>query len=89
MDAIKKKILDMIFKKPGVTKEQMDTLFTLQKLRDIPLREVLIAEKLFTDEELNNFFTRKLYLPSLEFTNNKFDPNVVKLIPQDVERKYS
>jgi type IV pilus assembly protein PilB len=88
MDTLKKKILDMIFKKPGVTKEQVDTLFTLQKLRDIPLREVLIAEKLFTDEELNNFFTRKLYLPTLEFTNNKFDPNVVKLIPQDVERKY-
>ena len=88
MDAIKKKILDMMLKKPGATKEQLDTLFTLQKLRDVPLRDILTSEKLFTEEELNNFFTKKLYLPSLEFTNNKFDPSVVKLIPQDVERKY-
>ncbi len=88
MDAVKKKIMEMILKKPGVTKEQVDTLFTLQKLRDIPLRDVLVAEKLFSEEELNAFFSKKLYLPALEFTNNKFDPNVVKLIPQDVARKY-
>ena len=88
MESLKNKIVEVLLKKSGFTKETLDYVFKQQKTRDVPLREILLAEKLFTEEELNVSLNNKLYIPTLEFGENKYDPNVIKLIPEAIARKY-
>ena len=88
MERIKKKIIEILSKKPYITKEKLELAFRLQKTKDIPLRRILIEEKMFTEEELSSLLSKSLFLPSLEFIETKFNPAVIKLIPEQIARKY-
>ncbi len=88
MKALKENIIEILLQDKLVTKEQLDRALELQKQKGISLRKVLVQEKLISEDELLSLLSSRLYIPTLHLTKFKFDPEIVKLIPEHTARQY-
>lgn len=89
MKTLEENILRILIKSKHITKEQLDSALLLQKQKQIPLDKILIEEKMIPEKELRYFISEKLYMPTVHLTEYKLDPRVVKLIPEDLAKKYN
>ena len=89
MTTVKENIIDILLKNKLLTKEQLDEALFTQKEKGMPLRKVLIAQKLISEDILLSLFSKQLYMPTLHLSKYKFDPGVVSLVPERMARLYS
>jgi len=89
MQTLKENIIEILLESKLVSREQLNKALDVQKAKGIPLRRILIEEKVLSEEILLALFSEQLYVPTLHLTKYKFDPNIVGLIPERMSRQYN
>lgn len=89
MQALKDNIIEILLKSRQLSKEQLERALELQKEKNIPLRKVLVEEKLISKEVLLSLLSEQLYVPTLHLSKYKFDPQIVSLVPEHMARLYN
>ncbi len=88
MQALKQNIIDILIKSKRLSQEKLEQALEVQKEKKIPLRRVLIDKGFISEEELLSLLSEQLFIPSLHLSKYKFDPDIVKLIPEHMARQY-
>ncbi len=89
MQIIKENIIEILLKSKQVNKEQLDKALELQKQKHVPLRRVLVEMGIISEDEILSLLSERLYIPRLHLTKYKFDPDIIKLIPERMARQYT
>ena len=81
---------EILVKNNLITTEQLDIALAEQKRSGSAVRlgAILIRNGLITEAELTSFLSFKYGVPSINLTEFEVDEAVLKLIPQEVARKY-
>ncbi|MFC1675339.1 GspE/PulE family protein [Candidatus Omnitrophota bacterium] len=80
--------MEILLKEKHLKREQLDEAIEIQKEKHIPLRKILAEKKIITEDELLPLLSEHLYMPTLHLAKYRFDPEVIKLVPVDVAKKY-
>ena len=88
MQTLKDNIIEILIRSKQLSNEQLKRALEIQKNRGIPLRKVLIEEGMINEETLLSLLSEQLYVPTLHLKKYKFDPDLVKLIPERMARLY-
>jgi len=88
MQTLRENIIEILIKSKRLTKEQIEEAVKLQRQKQIPLRKILIEKGYISEDDLLSLLSRQLYIPTLHLTKYKFDPEVVKIIPERLARLY-
>ena len=89
MHSLKENIIEILLKSKHINKTQLDRALSLQKERGVPLRRVLVDEKIVTEDVLLSLFSEQLYLPTLRLGKFRFDEEIVNLIPERMAKLYN
>ncbi|MGD9015043.1 MAG: GspE/PulE family protein [Candidatus Omnitrophota bacterium] len=85
---LKERLIDILVKTKSISQEKLDKLIQLQKKKNLPLRKLLLREKVISEQELLSILSEHLYLPSLRLNKYKFDPKIIALVPEKFCRRY-
>ncbi len=88
MPTLKDTIIEVLIKGKHLTQEQLEKALHLQKERQIPLRRALVEGGFISEEALLSLLSNQLYIPTIHIAKYKFDPEIVKLIPEHIARQY-
>lgn len=88
MQALKDAIIEILIKNKKLNSEQLERALETQRTQRIPLRKVLTKEGIISEEELLSLLSKQLYIPTLHLAKYKFDPDLLKLIPERVAKLY-
>ena len=89
MARIEKKLLGQSLLAEGLaTKEQLQAVMQEQKKTSNTLGFTLIQQKILTEQQLLDFLVNKCGFSYANLRNYVIDPAIVKLIPEDIARKY-
>lgn len=88
MPTLKETIIELLLKNKRLKAEQLEKAVKIQKEKGIPLRRVLVQQELISEEELLSLLSEQLYMPILHLTRYKFDPEIIKLIPEHIAKQY-
>jgi len=81
---------DMLVKAGKMSEEQLARALDLQKRSDEKLGNILIRMGIIANEdELSEFIGRQLNIGALRLTDIELNPEVVKMIPMDIARKFN
>lgn len=81
---------NMLVKAGKITDEQLAKALELQKKSDEKLGQVLVQMGVMADEdELSEFIGKQLNIGALRLSDIELNPEVVKMIPLDIARKFS
>src|SRR3989338_7411259 len=89
MPTLKDNIIEILLKSKRLTKEQLERAIESQKVKGVPLRKILLEERIISEEELLSLLSEQLYMPTLHLSKYKFDQDIVSLIPERMSRQYS
>ncbi|MFA5101126.1 MAG: hypothetical protein WC547_09615, partial [Candidatus Omnitrophota bacterium] len=89
MKALKENLIAILLKNNVLSQEQLEKALKIQTERQMPLRRVLVDEKIIGEDQLLQFLSTHLYIPSLHLSKYKFDPEIVKLIPAHMAQQYT
>jgi len=78
---------DLLVSDRLVTQEQLDLALADQKRTGEKLGETLVRLKLLTEDRLIHFLSRQYGIPEITFPE-KIAPEIIKLIPDRIARKY-
>ena len=80
----------MLVKAGKISEEQLARALDLQKRSDEKLGNILIRMGIIANEdELSEFIGRQLNIGALRLTDIELNPEVVKMIPMDIARKFN
>jgi len=88
MLTLRDNIMGILLKSKNITKAQLEKAIIQQKEKGIPLRRVLLEEKVISEETLLSLLSEQLYIPTLHLTKYKFDPSITSLVPERMARQY-
>ena len=81
---------EMLVKAGKITDEQLAKALELQKKSDEKLGQTLVQMGAISDEdELSQFIGKQLNIGALRLSDIELNPEVVKMIPLDIARKFS
>jgi len=81
---------EMLVKAGKISQEQLDKALELEKKGESKLRKILVKMGAIQDEdELSEFIGRQLNIGALRLSDVELNPEVVKLIPADIARKFN
>jgi len=84
------KLGEMLIKEKLITQQQLDTALSGQQHdRKVPLGEILVNMGLVNKDTIKRALARKLGIPVVNLRKFNVDPNVIKLIPENILRKHS
>lgn len=89
MATLKETIIELLLKNNRVGKDQLEKALQTQKEKQVPLRKVLIEQGIISEEELISLLSEQLFMPTLHLTKYRFDPDIIKLIPERMVRQYN
>lgn len=89
MPTLKDSIIDILLKSKRLTKEQLERAIESQKVKGVPLRKILLEERIISEEELLSLLSEQLYMPTLHLSKYRLDPDIVNLIPDRMSRQYN
>ncbi len=85
---LKERLVDILVRYKSIPKEKLDELIQLQKRKKLSLRQLLLKEKIISEQELLSILSEHLYLPFLRLAKYKFDPKVISLVPEQICLRY-
>lgn len=88
MQTLKESIIEILLKSKKLSEADLDKALATQKKKQVPLRKVLIEERIISEEVLLSLLSEQLYIPTLHISKYKFDPEIIKLIPERLARQY-
>jgi type IV pilus assembly protein PilB len=81
---------EMLVKAGKISREQLEKALELQKKGEAKLGQILLKMGAIQDEEeLSEFIGRQLNIGALRLSDIELNPEVVKLIPADIARKFN
>jgi len=86
---IRENIIEILIKSKQVSEDQLNKALAMQKEKRIPLRQVLVAMGIISEEDILTLLSERLYFPRLHLNKYKFDPDVIALIPERMVRQYN
>ncbi len=89
MSTIKETVIDILLQSKQLTREQLDKALEIQKKKQLPLRQVLIEEKMISEDTLLSLLSKHLYLPTIHLMKYRFDSQIIKLVPERMARQYT
>jgi len=88
MVSIKENIISILLNSKAVGAEALDKALEIQRKKQLPLRKVLLEEKLVSESQLIALLSEHLYIPLLRLDKYKFDPKLFELIPERIAKQY-
>jgi len=79
---------DLLVKEGILNSEQLEEALKMQKQTGGRLGSVLVKLGFMSDDDVTNFLSRQYGVPAINLSYFEIDPSVVRLIPQDVARRY-
>ncbi len=79
---------ELLVKKNYITGDQLKKAFEDQKLKGGRLESALIRLGYIKEDELLSFLSAQYRVPSIKISKIEINPNVIKLIPSSVSKKY-
>ncbi len=89
MPNLKENIIEILIKSKKLNPQQLENALMVQKEKRIPLRKVLVDRGIISEEEIMALFSEQLFIPALHLGKYKFDPEIVRLIPEHMARFYT
>ncbi|MCX5697919.1 MAG: GspE/PulE family protein [Candidatus Omnitrophica bacterium] len=89
MSNLKENIIDILLKSKKLTPEKLKEALVAQKEKRVTLRKVLVEQGIISEEEIMELFSEQLFIPALRLGKYKFDPEIVRLIPEHMSRLYT
>ncbi|MGB2662048.1 MAG: ATPase, T2SS/T4P/T4SS family [Candidatus Omnitrophota bacterium] len=83
-----KEIADILLSKKLITEQQLNEAAEEQKTTGVPLQKILVSKGFITSEGLAQAMAYKLEIPYVKLSDQKIDPQVIKMLPEDVARQY-
>ena len=88
MFSLKERLQQILLRDNIIKQEDLDRALQEQKKSGGDLSQVLVRMALISEDDLTHILSEGLGLPPIDISRLKIDPNVVKIIPQDVAVKY-
>jgi type IV pilus assembly protein PilB len=80
----------MLLKAGKITEDQLDSALAIQKKGQGKLNEILVRIGAVADEdEISSFVGRQLNIGAVRLSDLELNPEIVKLIPLDIARKFN
>jgi len=89
MKKINKRLGDILIEKKLLTSEQLQQALDEQKKSHFRLGHTLIDLGFITEDQLLKVLTEQFQIPALKLDKNLINPQVVRLIPANICRKYN
>jgi type IV pilus assembly protein PilB len=83
------KLGELLLKAKLITSDQLNEALKQQKETGIRLGEALVRSGWVTEEDITETLSAQFGVPSINLAHFEIDPNVLKLVPADVARKYN
>ncbi|KAA0255259.1 MAG: type IV-A pilus assembly ATPase PilB [Acidobacteria bacterium] len=83
------KLGELLLKAKLITADQLQEALKTQKDSGIKLGEALVKLGFVTEEDITETLSAQFGVPSINLSHFEIDPNVLKLVPADVARKYN
>lgn len=84
----RKRLGELLLEAGLVTEEQIQQALEIQKNTGQKLGEIFIQEKYVTEEQILKVIETQLGIPYVDISKIYIDPETVKLIPEEICRKY-
>jgi general secretion pathway protein E len=84
----KKSLSDMLLEEKLITPQQLEGVLTQQKQKGGRLTDILLQQKLVKPEQLAVILSIHLKLPLIDLKRHTVQPAALRLIPEDMARKY-
>src|SRR5437660_11417112 len=82
------KLGELLLKAKIITPDQLAEALKEQKATGAKLGESLVKLGFITEEDITETLSAQFGVPSINLSHFEIDPNVLKLVPADVARKY-
>ncbi|MCP4706210.1 MAG: type IV-A pilus assembly ATPase PilB [candidate division Zixibacteria bacterium] len=80
----------MLVKAGKITQEQLDKALALMKDKKTPLEQTLVSlGAIESEDDITGFVGKQLNMGTLRLTDVELNPEIVKLIPLDIARKFN
>ena len=83
-----KGITDILLSKKMITKKQLDEVLREQKSTGAPVQKILLSKGFVTSEGLAQALAHQMEIPYVKLSDQKIDPQVIKMLPEDVARQH-
>ncbi|HEX7579363.1 MAG TPA: ATPase, T2SS/T4P/T4SS family, partial [Thermoanaerobaculia bacterium] len=83
------KLGELLLKAKLISADQLNEALKQQKETGIRLGEALVRAGWVTEEDITEILSAQFGVPSINLAHFEIDPNVLKLVPADVARKYN
>jgi len=85
----RKSLGEMLVEQKFITGEQLDDALNLQQMQGGRLGDILVNQGLVTAEELAQVLSIQLNFPLIDLKRHMVQPDALRLIPEDMARKYT
>src|SRR4030042_666681 len=85
----KKSLGDMLVEEKLITPEQLESALAVQKQKGGKLSDILLRQGLVKAEELAVVLSIQLKLPLIDLKRHTVQPLALRLIPEEMARKYA
>lgn len=89
MANLRQRLLDCLLDSKYLNQEQLDHILRIQKQKGKHIRQILIEEKFISEKDLMNLLSRQLYIPPLDLSRYKIDPQLLEVIPERFAKQYA
>ncbi|MBC8499022.1 MAG: Flp pilus assembly complex ATPase component TadA [Candidatus Atribacteria bacterium] len=88
MISLKKRLTELLIKNELISQEDLNKALSIQKEKGGRLSEILVELGFVNEDDLAIILSQSLGLPPLDLSRVKVDPEVIKIIPEEVARYY-
>jgi type IV pilus assembly protein PilB len=82
------KLGDLLLKAKLITQDQLEAALKLQREEGGKLGEALVRVGAVSESNITETLSQQFGVPSIDLTSFAIDPNVIKIVPGEVARKY-
>lgn len=88
MATLKKRLMDALLQAKLLSPQDLEKAEKLQAQSGENLKDILIKQGYVKEKELISIFSKELFIPYLELSKYKIDPQVIQLLSEKMARQY-
>lgn len=85
----RKSLAEMVVESKLLTAEQLETALEIHRKTNRELGDILIEQGMLTEEDLATMMSIQLNLPLIDLKRHKVQPDALRLLPEEMARKYN
>jgi len=85
---VSRRLGDLLVREGLIDQEQLQRALAEQKSTNEKLGSILVRINLISEDQLINFLSKQYGIPAIQISQLDIDPEVLKLVPAQVARKY-